>query len=48
MWEALPEAQPFKIRDTSSVAAEFVSNKTMHCTLPTWLSEKGNICSASF
>lgn len=26
MWEALPEAQPFKIRDTSSVAVEFVGN----------------------
>lgn len=37
MWEALSEAQPFKIRDTSSVAAKVARNAAMLCTLPTWL-----------
>lgn len=48
MWEALLGAQPFEIRDTGSVAAEFVRNAAMHRTLPTWLAWKGNTCSASF
>lgn len=30
MWEMLPEAQPFKIRDTSSVVEEFVHNAALH------------------
>lgn len=48
MWEALPEAQPFKIRGTSSVTAKFVRNAARRRTRPTWMAWERNMCSASF